>query len=113
MAEVLAFPSPKTPHCSLEELVKKTHELAKKSENVYLDHPHAKERMVERNISIQQIFDVLRHGKGVDGPNLDKYGCWRIKLERFSAGRFVQVVVVVKEEHLEVITVIGKARKHV
>ncbi len=59
----------------LEELVKITHELAKKSENVYLDHPHAKERMVERNISIQQVFDVLRHGKGVDGPNLDSYGC--------------------------------------
>lgn len=111
MGEILAFPSPKIPPKSLEELVKVTHELAKKSENVYLDHPHAKERMAERNISIQQIFDVLRQGKGVDGPNLDAYGCWRIKLERFSAGRFVQVVVVVKKYHLEVVTVISKARK--
>ena len=91
-------------------MVKKVHQLAKESENVYLDHPHAKERMLERNISIQQVFDVLRNGKGVDGPTLDKYECWRIKLERLSAGRRVQVVVVVAEKHLEVITVIEKAR---
>lgn len=110
---VVLIPSPKVAHRSLEELVKKTQELAQKSENVYLDHPHAKERMVERHVSIQQVFDVLRHGKGVDGPKLDKYGCWRIKLERFSAGHSVQVVVVVKEQHLEVITVISKTRKHV
>ena len=110
MDELVAEPSPQTLPKSLEELVKITHELAKKSENVYLDHPHAKERMAERNISIQQIFDVLRQGKGVDGPSLDKYGCWRIKLERFSAGRLVQVVVVVQEKHLEVVTVINKSR---
>jgi len=69
VGKAIAFPSPSAPSKSLEELVKITHELAKKSENVYLDHPHAKERMSERNISIQQIFDVLRQGKGVDGPN--------------------------------------------
>ncbi len=87
-------------------MVKITHELAKKSENVYLDHPHAKQRMAERKIGIQQILDVLRHGNGVDGPTLDKYGCWRIKLKRFSAGRSVQVVVVFEEEFLQVVTVI-------
>lgn len=110
MGESAVFPRPNTPFESLEKLVKRTHELAKQSENVYLDHPHAKVRMAERNVSIQQIFDVLRQGKGVSGPDLDMYGCWRIKLERFSAGRTVQVVVVVKEKHLEVVTVISKAR---
>lgn len=64
-------------------IVKKTHELSKRSENVFFDYPHAKERMLERGVSIQQVLDVLRQGKGVDGPNLDTYGCWRIKLERF------------------------------
>jgi hypothetical protein len=107
----LMFPKPKVPPRSLEELVRITHELAKKSENVCLDHPHARKRITERNVSIQQIFDVLRHGKGVDGPNLDAYGCWRIKLERFSAGQRIQVVVVVKERYLEVVTVINKGRK--
>lgn len=107
----MSFPKPESSPKSLEELVKQAHELAKKSENVYLDHPHAKERMMERQISIQQVFDVLRQGKGVDGPILDLYGCWRIKLERFTAGKTIQVVVVVKEKHLEVITVINKAKK--
>jgi hypothetical protein len=110
VGESVAFPRPKIPLQSLEELVKRAHELAEKSENVYLDHPHAKERMAERNISIRQIFDVLKHGKGIDGPTLDKYGCWRIKLERFSAGRYVQVVVVVEEKNLQVVTVMEKSR---
>lgn len=96
---------------SLEEMVKRPHELALKSENIYIDFPHAKERMLERKISIQQVYDVLKHGKGVDGPTLDVYGCWRIKLERYSAGRPIQVVVIVKKYHLEVVTVISKGGK--
>lgn len=106
MGEVHAFPQPKIPSESLEELVKRTHELAEKSENVSWDCPHAQQRMRERGISIRQIFDVLRNGKGIDGPTLDQYGDWRIKLKRFSAGRSVQVVVVVRKDFLEVITVI-------
>jgi len=110
MGQRVAFPQPDAPARSLGEFVAIAHKLAKRSENVYLDHPHAKERMAERGISIQQIFDVLRRGVGVDGPTLDKHGCWRIKMQRFSSGKTVQVVVVVKELHLEVITVITKAR---
>jgi hypothetical protein len=90
----------------LEELVEKTHQLAQQSENVRLDYPHGKQRMSERNVTARQIFDVLRNGKGVRGPTLDKYGDWRIKLKRFSAGRMVQVVVVVKLNYLEDVTVI-------
>jgi hypothetical protein len=52
------------------------------------------------------MLDVLRQGKGIDGPTQDKFGDWRIKLTRFTAGRIVQVVVVVKKDHLEVVTVI-------
>ena len=44
-------------------------------------------------------------------PTLDTYGCWRIKLERYSAGRSIQVVVIVKKNHLEVVTVIEQRRK--
>lgn len=62
--------------------------------------------MTERKVTIRQIFDVIRNGKGCDGPTPDKYGDWRIKLKRFSAGRIVQVVVVVKAHHLEIVTVI-------
>jgi hypothetical protein len=96
----------KIPPGTLQELVKKAHGLAQKSENVYLDNPHVQLRMRERKVTIRQIFDVLRCGKGQDGPTQDKYGDWRIKMKRFSAGRIVQVVVVVKDDHLEVVTVI-------
>src|SRR5260221_13421231 len=106
MGELIPLPKPKVPEGTLEELVEKTHQLAKMSENVYLDNPHVQLRMNERKVTIRQIFDVLRHGKGIDGPTLDKYGDRRIKLKRFSAGRIVQVVVVVQKDHLEVVTVI-------
>jgi len=106
MGELISFPQPKTAPHSLEELVRIVQELAKDSANVYWDNPHVQLRMNERNVSTRQIFDVLRNGKGVDGPSLDRYGDWRIKLKRFSAGRLVQVVLVVKTDHLEVVTVI-------
>ena len=106
MSELIAFPSLELPPKSLEELAKEVHELAKDSENVWIDCPHVKERMQERNVTTRQIFDVLRNGKGISGPTLDKYGDWRIKLKRYSAGRTVQVVVVLKKDHVEVITVI-------
>lgn len=106
MSEVLAFPQPKLPPESLDDLVKRTHELAKNSENVFWDNPHVRQRMKERSVTSRQMFDVLRQGKGIDGPTLDKFGDWRIKLKRFSAGRTVQVVAVVKMDHLEIVTVI-------
>jgi hypothetical protein len=106
MSEIFVFPQPSVLPEPLETLVKRTHELAEKSENVGWDSPHVKQRMKERNVTIRQVFDVLRHGKGIDGPTLDQYGDWRIKLKRFSAGRVVQVVVVVRKDFLEIVTVI-------
>ena len=106
MGKLITFPEPSVPPGTLEELVKQAHALAKRSENVFWDNPHVQLRMRERKVTIRQIFDVLREGKGVDGPTLDKCGDWRIKMKRFSAGRVVQVVVVVKEDHLEIVTVI-------
>lgn len=111
MGEIIALPKIENAPGSLEELIAKCHKLAIDSENVFIDIPHAKERMAERSITVQQILDVLRQGKGVDGPSLDTYGCWRIKLERYTAGRRVQVVVIIKEKHLEVVTVMGKGNK--
>jgi hypothetical protein len=87
------------------ELVKLTHELAKESENIRFEAPHAQLRLQERNISIRQVLEVLRNGHCVSGPTQDKYGDWRIKLRRMVAGKRVQVVVAVKKTYLEVITV--------
>lgn len=105
MVELIAFPEANDPPASLEELVDRVQALALKSENVFFNTPHVKVRMKERNVTIRQILDVLRHGKGIDGPILDKYGDWRIKMKRYTAGRSVKVVVVVKK-YLEVVTVI-------
>ncbi len=106
MGEIIAFQESNVPFITLEEMVKKAHELAKNSEDVYWDAPHVQQRMKERQVTIRQILHVLREGKGIDGPTLDKYGDWRIKMKLFSAGRTVQVVLVVREDHLEIITVI-------
>lgn len=106
MGEIEKFPKPKILPESLKELVERAHRLSKESKNVFFDAPHARQRMRERNVTIRQIFDVLRFGKGIDGPTLDRFGDWRIKLSRYSAGRKVQVVVAVKKKRLEVITVI-------
>lgn len=104
--KVVKFPDSETCQYSLEELVNRVHKLAENSDNVWIDCSHAKDRKKSRNVTTRQIFDVLRSGKGVSGPTLDKYGDWRIKLKRYSAGRTVQVVIVVKNDHVEIITVI-------
>ena len=106
MGQIVKFPTPKIPPESLEVLEKRVHKLSQESKNVFLKISHAQIRKKERKITTRQIFDVLRSGKGIDGPKLDQFGDWRIKLKRFTAGRAVQVVVVVKKDCLIVITVI-------
>lgn len=100
----IQFPAPSRAPEPLEKLVDKVHQQALYSERVFLC-PHAREQMNKRNISTRQIFDVLRAGKGIEGPDLDQYGDWRIKLSRYSAGKSIKVVVVVKTDYLEVVTV--------
>lgn len=106
MSKIVPLPQPEDPPGTLEDLVEIAQELAKYSENVFWDNPHVQLRMKQRKVTTRQMFDVLRSGKGIDGPTLDQYGDWRIKMKRYTAGRVVQVVVVVKKEHLEVVTVI-------
>ena len=91
---------------NLQALIERVRSLAHRSGVVYIDNPHVKKRMRERKVSNWQVLDVLRKGKCVDGPTKDKYGDWRIKMKKFSAGRTVQVVVVIEQKHLEVVTVI-------
>jgi hypothetical protein len=80
--------------------------LAVNSANIMFDHPHFQQRMVERGLNMRQVMEVLRKGCVVSGPTQDLYGDWRIKLKRLVAGRRVQVVVAVKEDHLVVVTAI-------
>lgn len=64
--------------------------------------------MAERGVTIRQALDTLRNGQIVDGPKLDEYREWRVKLKKRSAGRTTQVVVVINQhdQSLTVVTVI-------
>ena len=88
------------------ELVERVQGLATDTRNMRVDHPHFRDRMSERGVSMRQVLEVLRKGIGVDGPTLDDCGDYRIKLKRKVAGRRTQVVVAVKETHFVVVTVI-------
>jgi Domain of unknown function (DUF4258) len=84
----------------------RVHELAKVSTNIHFGHPHFRDRLVERGLTMRQVLEVLRKGCITDGPTKDKWGDWRVKLQRRVAGRRVQIVVAVKENHLDVVTAI-------
>ena len=106
-ATVVPF-QPKQPSSppSRDELVQKVRALAKETTNLRFDHIHFQERLAKRGITMRQVLEVLRHGTGTSGPTKDDYGDWRIKSRRRVAGRRVQVVVAVKEDHLVVVTAI-------
>lgn len=89
-----------------DELLRKIRGLAADTVNLRFDHPHFQNRLAQRGVTMRQVLDVLRRGNPVSGPTQDKYGDWRLKLKKRSAGRRVQVVVAIKEDHLDVITVI-------
>jgi hypothetical protein len=71
-----------------------------------MDEPHLRLRMQQRGISMRQMLEVIAEGEAIDGPRLDQYGDWRIKLARKVAGRRVQVVVAVAETYFTPVTVI-------
>ena len=106
-ARIVPFPVPER-RPSAEELVARVREIASEpeSDNIRFDHPHFQDRLAERNRTMRQVLEVLRHGVGVSEPKLDESGDWRIKLRRKVAGTRVQVVVVVKDTHIVLVTVI-------
>ena len=68
---------------------------------------HAREMLVERDISTRQALDTIRRGRMIEGPTLDEHNEWRCKLVRRTAGRRVQVVVATDgDQSLTVVTVI-------
>ena len=90
---------------TLAELVARVHRLSQNSENIGFPHPHLRERMKQRGKTMREILETLKKGEGVKGPDLDKFGDYRIKLRRCVCGKRTQVVVAIREEDLSVITV--------
>jgi hypothetical protein len=91
---------------TLLELVARVREIAKNSSNVGFDHPHVKQRMVQRGKTMREVIETLEKGEGVKGPDKDAYGDYRIKLRRCVCGKRTQIVVAVRESDLTVITII-------
>lgn len=94
----------------LDELVNLTRALAALGEDttrIHFGHPHFRERLAQRKVSMRQVLETLRELSPVGkDPTLDRYGDWRIKLRYVTSGRRVQVVVAVKPDHIVLVTVI-------
>jgi hypothetical protein len=90
---------------TLAVLVERVHELSLNTENVLWDHPHIRERLALRDKTMREVLEVLRRGKGVKGPDLDKYGDYRVRLAHSAFGRRTQVVVAVQATSVTVVTV--------
>jgi Domain of unknown function (DUF4258) len=90
---------------TLRDLVLRVRELAKDSANMGLPHPHLKMRMKQRGKTMRDILETVKKGEGVSGPQLDRFGDWRIKLRRCVAGKRTQIVIAVRDADFSVITV--------
>lgn len=104
-AEIVSLRQKPRRQPTLAELVERVHELAKQG-RVGFDHPHVKQRMTQRGVTMRQVMEVAKKGEGVSGPTLDDWGDWRIKLKRLVAGRRVQIVTAIREDNFVVVTVI-------
>jgi hypothetical protein len=86
-------------------LIARLRELSADTANIVFDHPHFKERLALRELSIRHAIETLRKGEAVGNPTQDQWGDWRIKVTRLVAGRRVQVVVAYKGDHFVAVTI--------
>lgn len=91
---------------SAPELVERARLLAIDTLNIRMDHPHLRQRLAQRGLGMRHVLETIYTGRALGAPTLDKHGDWRIKIERLVAGRRVQVVIAVKEDHMVVVTAI-------
>jgi Domain of unknown function (DUF4258) len=99
-AKIIRFRS-----CHAKFLEQRVKERASDSRNIRFSF-HAKERMEWRNLIMRQVLECIRNGNSAGEPIIDEYGDWRLKLRRLVAGRRIQVVVAIREDHIAVVTVI-------
>jgi hypothetical protein len=89
-----------------EFMRKRLRELAADASNIVLITLISKSLSRARGLSLRHAFECLRAGEIVDGPRLDNYGAWRVKVLARIAGRRIQVVVAYKGDHFDAITII-------
>ncbi len=59
---------------------------------------HAKQRMLERRVTLRQILNVLGHVRSrfTELPHQTPAGDWKCNLQGMAAGELIEVVVVLK-----------------
>ena len=67
--------------------------LALDSANVFMTK-HAVKRLVERNLTMTQVYRCLQNGALIDGPTLDseQQKGWKFSMQILSGGDWVKVV---------------------
>jgi hypothetical protein len=77
------------------EAKRKLREFAKDTSKIMLSK-HARERMVERNISFKQILCCFEHGDITEGPYMDTRGDSKFNITVRSAGEVITTTVVIR-----------------
>jgi hypothetical protein len=67
-------------------------EIASDSARILFSH-HARQRMKQRKVSAQQVYQCLLKGRIDEATHLDMHGSWRCTVERVCAGESVRVAV--------------------
>jgi hypothetical protein len=85
---------------------KRIHTIAKITSRVALT-AHAKERMAEREISVRELYEILRSGQIEESPTETEGGEWKCKVTLKLTGRRVAgaVVALPRKDKIIVITV--------
>ena len=77
------------------EAKQKLRELALDTSRIKLSK-HARERMMERNISFKQIICCFEFGDITEGPYMNIRGDYQLNVSVRSAGEYITTVVVIK-----------------
>lgn len=85
MSNLLPFPLPK------KKALEIIRDIASNSGRVFYS-PHARERMVDREITMPDVMECLTRGQITEGPARMPKGDWRFTISWFRAGSPLQVV---------------------
>lgn len=75
---------------------------------VGFEEKHCRRRMIERDVTDEDVLRCLILGRVTEGPALNARGNWKMTVHRFAAGEELDVVVVIEvpDDGVIVVTVI-------
>lgn len=99
---IVRFPARPPPHKTTEELIERIRLLAAPdaARNSVRQAPQFQSRLVAAGLSKREVLETARKGCVVGTPEMDERGDWTMNLKRKVAGRRVQLVVTLRQDHL-------------